>query len=277
MRYRIIALVQFRTDALMRNRILMTRSGCKIVVRIKKGGGSKTTAAINLATSLHQKGKDKDLNVLLVDLDPQANATLAVGIDPRTLKKNINHLLIDLSVNPKEVIVQTSYGLDLLPSHPDLSNTESGMQATQLGVVRSLLEPIEELYDFIILDTPPAKSYLSVSAVVAADEVLLPLQVHYLALQGLGETLDEIDKIRKGLNPTIKVAGVLPVMYNKYTNIGKAILEELKDKYANLVYPFEVDFSVKHIEASVAGLPIVLYDRAHQGAIAYNKLADTFL
>ena len=85
MRYRIIALVQFRTDALMRNRILMTRSGCKIVVRIKKGGGSKTTAAINLATSLHQKGKDKDLNVLLVDLDPQANATLAVGIDPRTL------------------------------------------------------------------------------------------------------------------------------------------------------------------------------------------------
>ena len=255
----------------------MAHKARKIVVRIEKGGGSKSTAAINLATSLHKKGADKNIKVLLVDLDPQANATLAVGIDPKTLKKNINHLFTDLSVSPKDVIVKTSYGLDVLPSHPDLSNTESGMQATQLGVVRSLLEPLEDAYDFIILDTPPAKSYLSVSAVVAADEVLLPLQVHYLALQGLGETLDEIEQIRMGLNPHIKVAGVLPVMYNKYTNIGKAILDELIEKYANLVYPFEVDFSVKHIEASVEGLPIVLYDPTHQGAIAYNKLADTFL
>jgi chromosome partitioning protein len=249
----------------------------KIAVRIKKGGGNKSTAAINLATALYKKGKDKNLRVLLVDLDPQANATLAVGIDPKTLKKNINHLFTDITVHPKDVIVKTSFGLDILPSHPDLSNTESGMQATQLGVIRSLLAPLEKLYDFIILDTPPAKSYLAVSAVVAADEVLLPLQVHYLALQGLGETLDEIEQIRKGLNTNIKVAGVLPVMYNKYTNIGKAILDELKEKHAKLVYPFEVDFSVRHIEASVAGLPIVLYDPAHQGSIAYNKLADTFL
>ena len=179
----------------------MPQKARKIAIRIKKGGGSKSTAAINLATSLHQKGKKKNLRVLLVDLDPQANATLAVGIDPKTLPKNINHLFTDVSVHPTDVIVQTSYGLDVLPSHPDLSNTESGMQATQLGVVRSLLEPIENLYDFIILDTPPAKSYLSVSAVVAADEVLLPLQVHYLALQGLGETLDEIEQVKKGLNP----------------------------------------------------------------------------
>ena len=181
----------------------MPQKARKIAIRIKKGGGSKSTAAINLATSLHQKGKKKNLRVLLVDLDPQANATLAVGIDPKTLPKNINHLFTDVSVHPTDVIVQTSYGLDVLPSHPDLSNTESGMQATQLGVVRSLLEPIENLYDFIILDTPPAKSYLSVSAVVAADEVLLPLQVHYLALQGLGETLDEIEQVKKGLNPGI--------------------------------------------------------------------------
>jgi chromosome partitioning protein len=249
----------------------------KIAVRIKKGGGNKSTAAINLATALYKKGKDKNLRVLLVDLDPQANPTLAVGIDPKILKKNINHLFTDITVHPKDVIVKTSFGLDILPSHPDLSNTESGMQATQLGVIRSLLAPLEKLYDFIILDTPPAKSYLAVSAVVAADEVLLPLQVHYLALQGLGETLDEIEQIRKGLNTNIKVAGVLPVMYNKYTNIGKAILDELKEKHAKLVYPFEVDFSVRHIEASVAGLPIVLYDPAHQGSIAYNKLADTFL
>ena len=166
----------------------------KIAVRIKKGGGNKSTAAINLATALYKKGKDKNLRVLLVDLDPQANATLAVGIDPKTLKKNINHLFTDITVHPKDVIVKTSFGLDILPSHPDLSNTESGMQATQLGVIRSLLAPLEKLYDFIILDTPPAKSYLAVSAVVAADEVLLPLQVHYLALQGLGETLDEIEQ-----------------------------------------------------------------------------------
>ena len=249
----------------------------KIAVRIKKGGGNKSTAAINLAASLHEKGKKKGLRVLLVDLDPQANATLAVGIDPKKLKKNINHLFTDISTEPQDVIVKTAFGLDILPSHPDLSNTETGMQATQLGVIKSLLAPIDDLYDFIILDTPPAKSYLAVSAVVAADEVLLPLQVHYLALQGLGETLDEIEQIRNGLNPRIKVAGVLPVMYNKYTNIGKAILDELKEKHANLVYPFEVDFSVKHIEASVAGLPIVLYDPTHQGAIAYNTLADTFL
>src|SRR5947209_13614015 len=99
----------------------------KIAIRIKKGGGSKSTAAINLAASLHEKGKKKGLRVLLVDLDPQANATLAVGIDPKKLKKNINHLFTDISTEPQDVIVKTAFGLDIIPSHPDLSNTETGM------------------------------------------------------------------------------------------------------------------------------------------------------
>ncbi len=135
----------------------------KIAITLRKGGSGKTTTAVNLATALHLMGK----RVLLVDLDPQASATLAVGIDPTTLPKNINHLFTTIDTTPQEVIMTTGFGLPLLPSHPDLAMTEGGMKAmteggmkaTQVGVLRGILEPLEDEYDIIVLDTSDVSGF----------------------------------------------------------------------------------------------------------------------
>ena len=151
------------------------------------------------------------------------------------------------------------------------------MKATQVGMLRGLLEPLEQSYDIIVLDTPPSESYLTVSALAAANEVIIPLQAHYLALQGLAQALTQVDQVRNGLNPQLQVAGILPTLVNARTNISKAVLDDVKQNYPQLLYPFGVEYSVKHSEASLAGRPIVLYDPHHQGAIAYMQLAERFL
>jgi chromosome partitioning protein len=245
----------------------------KIVVTLRKGGSGKTTTAINLATALLKRGK----RVLLVDLDPQSNATISVGIDPTNLTKHINTLFTDINAQTKDVIMVTDFGLHLIPAHPDLAETEAGMRATQIGLLKAILEPIDKKYDFIIIDTPPSESYLTANALAVADEVVIPLQAHFLALRGLQEVIDEIEQVKKGLNPKLKIAGILPTMVNQRTNISKTILDALKDKYAKLLYPISVDFSIRHTEASLVGLPIVLYDPKHQGSLAYYQLADLFL
>lgn len=241
-----------------------------IAVTLRKGGSGKTTTAVNLATALHKKGK----RTLLVDLDPQANATISVGIDPLKLSKHINTLFTDINANITEAVIKTSFGLPLLPSHPDLAQTEAGMRATQIGLLKGLLDPIKNDFDFIVIDTPPAESYLTVNAMAVADEIIIPLQCHYLALRGLQDALQEIDQVRQGLNPSLKVAGILPTMVNNRTNIAKTVLEAVTEAYSGLLYPFQVDFSIKHAEATLAGLPIVIYDPTHQGSLAYLQLAD---
>ncbi len=223
--------------------------------------------------ALSLKGK----KTLLVDLDPQANATISVGIDPTTLTKHINTLFTDISTKTEEVIIKTEFGLYILPSHPDLADTEAGMRATQIGLLKGLLEPLEDKFDYIIIDTPPSESYLTVNALAVADEVLIPLQAHFLALRGLQDVLDEVDQVKQGLNPKLKVAGILPTMVSNRTNVSKMIIEEVKSKYPDLLYPLQVDFSIKHAEASLAGKPIVIYDPKHQGSLAYLQLADLII
>jgi chromosome partitioning protein len=245
----------------------------KIAVTLRKGGSGKTTTAINLAAALHQRGK----RVLLVDLDPQANATIAVGIDPLELKHNINHLFTTIDIGPREIVTKTSFGMDVLPSHPDLADTEAGMKATQVGVLRGVLEPFDSEYDFIIMDTPPSESYLTVNALAGADEVIIPLQAHFLAMQGLEQALDSVDQVRQGLNPRIRVIGILPTMVSQRTNISRLVLDQVRANYPRLMYPFTVDYSVRHAEATLAGMPIVLYDPTHGGAVAYNQLAEALI
>ncbi len=244
-----------------------------IAVTLRKGGSGKTTTSVNLAMALSLKGK----KTLLVDLDPQANATISVGIDPTTLTKHINTLCTARSTQTEEVIIKTEFGLYILPAHPDLADTEAGMRATQIGLLKGLLEPLEDKFDYIIIDTPPSESYLTVNALAVADEVLIPLQAHFLALRGLQDVLDEVDQVKQGLNPKLKVAGILPTMVSNRTNVSKMIIEEVKSKYPDLLYPLQVDFSIKHAEASLAGKPIVIYDPKHQGSLAYLQLADLII
>lgn len=250
-----------------------THMAKKLPVILRKGGSGKSTTAINLATALHLMGK----NVLLVDLDPQANATLSVGIDPTSLPTNINHLFTSIQTRPEDVITRTEFGLSILPAHPDLAKTEAGMTSASVGEVRALLTPLDDAFDVIVIDTPPSEGYLTVSALVAANEVIIPLQAHYLALQGLDQALTQVDQVRKGLNPTIKVAGILPTLVNARTNISKTVIEEVRRSYPQLLYPIGIEYSVKHSEASLAGKPIVLYDPTHQGSIAYMQLAERFV
>lgn len=242
----------------------------KIAITLRKGGSGKTTTAVNLAAALHQKNH----KVLLVDLDPQANATISVGVDPYAVTKNINTLLTSIDVKPADTLILTPFGLHLLPSHPDLSQTEGGMKATQVGMLKSILDELDPYYDFIVIDTPPSESYLAVNALAAADEVIIPLQAHYLALQGLAQAIEQIEHVKKGLNPKIKIVGILPTMVNQRTNIGRSVIEQVRKAYPEYLLPIEIDFSVKHAEATLAGQPIVIYDPNHSGAIAYKKLAE---
>jgi len=240
---------------------------------LRKGGCGKTTTAVNLAAAIGLKEK----HVLLVDLDPQANATLSVGIDPMSLKHSINDLFTSIDVSPQDVVVKTGFGLDIIPSHPDLAKTEAGMQATQIGLLKGIFGPLEENYDYIIIDTPPSESYLSIAALAYAEFVLIPLQTHFLAMQALTQAMEDVARVKKGLNPKIQIKGILFTMVNNRTNIAKSVIAEVREKYGKLILPMKIPFSIKQVEATLAGIPMVLFDPNHQGSIEYKQLAEVIL
>jgi len=212
--------------------------------------------------------------VLLVDLDPQANATVAVKVNPLEVPTHIGQLLADASIDPHHALYETYYHLHVLPSHVDLAKTESGMKATDLHALKSLLEPLQDDYDFIVVDTPPSESMLTASALTFANEIIIPLQAHFFAMEGLAQAMEQVEKVKQGLNPDIRVVGILPTMINPRTNISKTVIDAARAAYPDLVYDFGVDYSVRHPEATLAGIPIVLYDPDHSGAIAYKRLAE---
>lgn len=241
----------------------------KIVISIRKGGSAKTTTATNLASALKLLGK----RVLLVDTDPQANATLAVGIDPTILKYNLADLFTKTGLNAVEAVVHTAFGVDLLPAHPELAKVEQGLGALDFDQLGGILEPLAGLYDFILIDTPPAESRLTLNALACSDEVLIPLQAHFLALQGLTQALAEITQVKK-INKKLKILGVLPTQVQAQTNIGKQVLEQLEKEYSDLLLPYQIDYSVRIAEAQVAGVPLVVLDQSHKASQAYLQLAE---
>jgi chromosome partitioning protein len=136
---------------------------------------------------------------------------------------------------------------------------------------------LEEKYDYIIIDTPPSESYLSIAALTYAEFVLIPLQAHFLAMQALTQAMEDVERVKKGLNPKIKIKGILFTMVNPRTNIAKSVMAEVREKYSDLIFPVGISFSIKQVEATLAGIPMVIYDPNHQGSIEYRQLAEVIL
>jgi chromosome partitioning protein len=247
-----------------------------LVVRVtactnQKGGVGKTTTVINLAAYLALSGT----RTLVIDLDPQGNATSGLGVDRRSLERSSYEALVD-RVPIAELIVGTAVdGLDLVPSAPALSGAEVEL-VTVPARERRLAASLAELngrYDRVLIDCPPSLGLLTLNALTAADGVLIPIQTEYYALEGLSQLVNTIRRVREGLNPRLELDGVLLTMYDARTNLSAQVADEVRRHMNGTVYRTVVPRSVRLSEAPSHGLPIVLYDPASRGASAYRELA----
>jgi chromosome partitioning protein len=246
-----------------------------ICIANQKGGVGKTTTAVNLSASLAVSEK----KTLLIDCDPQANATSGVGIEKANIEKTLYHGMLGRA-GAKSLIVDSAIAtLKVIPSDLELIGFEVEMMSTpdREMKLKKLIVELENSFEYIILDCPPSMGLLTVNALTAAAELLIPLQCEFYALEGLGQLLQAVNRIKRALNPDLNIAGVLLTMFDKRTNLSYQVAEEAEKYFQNLVFKTMIPRNVRLSEAPSFGKPILLYDAASAGAQSYFELAKEIM
>lgn len=249
--------------------------GKTITIANQKGGVGKTTTAINLAASLAAL----ESKVLIVDADPQANATSGIGFDVRNIKTGIYECLID-DVNPKDIVLTSEIdNLYLVPSHIDLVGAEIEMLnlPNREKKLKQVIGKIKDDYDFVLVDCSPSLGLLTVNALTAADSVIIPVQCEYFALEGLGKLLNTIKIIQNRLNPDLEIEGFLLTMYDSRLRLSNQVVEEVRKHFQQMVFDTIIQRNIKLSEAPSFGKPVLMYDVNSKGSIDHLNLARELL
>ena len=246
-----------------------------LAVTNQKGGVGKTTTSVNLAAGLAQSGK----RVLLVDLDPQGNATMGSGVDKRALKASTYQMLLGLATADSVRQKSESGGYDLIPANRDLAGAEVELVSLEHreSRLKAALTSIASQYDFILLDCPPALNMLTLNGLVAADAVMIPMQCEYYALEGPSDLVSTIKRVRQHLNPKLEIEGLLRTMYDPRNTLAQQVSAQLQEHFGDKLYVTVIPRNVRLAEAPSFGAPAVSLDRECRGSQAYMALASEVL
>ncbi len=246
-----------------------------LAIANQKGGVGKTTTSVNLAASLAAAQR----RVLLIDLDPQGNATTGSGINKSTLSKTVYHVLLE-SDGLRDVRQLAAHGgYEVIPANRELAGAEVELveEERREQRLRSALAAVQEDYDYILIDCPPALSLLTLNGLVAAHSVMIPMQCEYYALEGLSDLVNTVKKVRAHLNPQLEIEGLLRTMFDPRNALAQQVSDQLQRHFGDKVYSTVIPRNIRLAEAPSYGKPVLFYDRASKGALAYTALAGEFL